>query len=138
MIWLTPTSITLGTLTLTDVVAVAIDREAKRRIEEHADTGPHLVFADVPEQRVWVRITRRLARSEALPLSPGDSVSLSFRTAPGASASGGRRVTATVVITDIDHSLSASGVATQRISALAVAPDPGTDPVTETEAHTEV
>ena len=97
MIWLNPESVTIGGVALTEVRAVAVDREAKRRVEEQGDVGPHLVFVDVPEQRVWVRITRSVVRSEALTLRPGDSVAVSFRTAPGASAAGVRRVSATVV-----------------------------------------
>jgi len=138
MLFLNPNCVTLGSLTLTDVAAIAVDRDAKRRTEEGGDTGPHLLFVDVPEQRVWVRITRRLTRSEPFPLALADSVALAFRAATGASAASVRRYTATVVVTDIDHALSASGVATQRITALAVSSDGSADPITETELRTEV
>lgn len=56
MIWLNPDRVALGSFELRHVTSIAVDREARRRTEEWTDLGPHLAFADVPEQRVNVMV----------------------------------------------------------------------------------
>lgn len=140
MIVLRPDTVTLGSHTLDSVQAVAFEREARRLVVEYSDFGAYAAFADVPEVRVIVRITRRVTRSEADALKPGDKLTLTVRTAPGLSAAGTQVVTAQVVLTDISWSTDArSGAgATQRISAVAVSSDGDADPVSITAATSEV
>ncbi len=138
MIWLNPQSVTLGTVVLDNVDSVSIDRTAARTALEFTDAGPYPGFVDVPEQRVDVRITRRITASHDTGLRPGDSVLLTMRRAPGASAAGVSRVQASVVIASIEHSMSASRGATQRIEAIGVSSDGASDPVVVTPDTGEV
>ena len=86
MIWLNPQSVTLGTIVLDNIESVSIDRTPARTALEFTDAGPYPGFADVPEQRVDVRITRRITSSHDTGLRPGDSMLLTMRRAPGATA----------------------------------------------------
>lgn len=132
MLFLNPNKVTLGTLELTNVAYLAFDRGARRSALEWTDLGPHVGFADVPEQRVDVTIVRRVMTSEPTAPKPGESLVLSLRAAPGASAANILQVTATVVITAVEHSYSAGGKATQTVRAVCVSTTGAADPVTET------
>lgn len=138
MIYLNPASVKLGTFDLTNVFSIALDREARRLIEEWTDLGPFENFADVPEQRVSVWIARRILATETSGPKPGESHALSFRAADGADASSVRSVSMTVVVTAVEHTLSSSGRATQRIRGVAVSTTGSGDPVTETLTEGEV
>lgn len=137
MLFLNPQRVTIGSLVLDNVQSIAVDREARRLVEEWTDLGRYAAFADVPEQRTRIRLLRALTRSEATPLRPGDQALLRFRVASGASAAGVRELAATVVVTAVDHTLSARQGAVQRIEALAISPDGGADPITETDQRSE-
>jgi len=137
MVFLNPDIVNLGALTLTNVQFVAIDREARRTALEYTDLGPYAAFADVPEQRVSVRIVRRITESEALPIEPGDRVALSLRSAPNLSAAGVRAISATIVISAVESTLSNRGGATQRISAIAISSTGAADPITTTSVNRE-
>lgn len=138
MVFLNPDIVTLGALTLTNVQFVAIDREARRTALEYSDLGPHAAFVDVPEQRITVRIVRRITESEALPIKPGDRLALALRAAPNLSGAGVRASAATVVITAVESTLSNRGGATQRISAIAISADGAADPITISSATGEI
>lgn len=138
MVWLNPDTVTLDSTVLTHVTFAAIDREARRTAIEWTDLGAYPAFADVPEQRVTVRITRRVSASEPAPARPGDQVLFTLRSAPGASAAGVRVVSATVVITEIAHAWSSAAGLTQRITALALSPTGAEDPVTDTLQEAEI
>ncbi len=133
MIWLNPQSVTLGSLNLTDVTIVAIDRAASRLVIEHTDLGPYVGFVDVPEQRVSIKLAREVRASEASPAKPGDQLTLSFRSSPNASGTPGRAVSASVVVTAVEHSFSPRAGLRQEINAIAVSSDGAADPITETE-----
>ncbi len=138
MIFLNPETVSLGSQSLTNVSAIAIDRESARLIDDWSDLGPHLVLADVPEQRVRFQIVRAVTETETAAPRPGDQLALSFRTAPSASALSIRRITATLVITAVRHSIDKRAGATQRIEALASSPTGAADPITETIVEGEV
>lgn len=138
MIWLNPEKVSLGSLELRNVTLVGVDREARRIAEEWTDLGPHMGFADVPEQRIGVLIARRILESETTGPKPGESHTLTFRTAAGASAAAVRSVSIPVVIRSVEHSVSASGSASQKIRAVAVSSDGAADPVTESAVEGEV
>lgn len=138
MIWLNPEKVTLGSFELKDVTLVAVDRTARRTAEEWTDIGPHVGFADVPEQRVSVSIARRILETETTGPRPGESHLLTFRTAAGASAAAVRQVSMTVVITSVEHAITAGGRASQGIKGIAVSSDGQADPITETAVEGEV
>lgn len=132
MLWLNPERVTIGAVELRGVIAVAVDREAARLTEEFSDLGPHVAFADVPEQRVMIRLTRELVESEGTLLRPGDQGALSFRASANASDVAGRTVSATVVVTGVGHTLGARSTARQVIVCVAISSDGAADPVSET------
>lgn len=138
MIWLNPEKVSLGSLELRNVTLIAVDRGARRTAEEWTDLGPHVGFADVPEQRIGVLISRRILESETTGPKPGESYTLTFRTSAGASAAAVRSVGIPVVIRSVEHSVSASGSASQKIRAVAVSSDGAADPVTESAVEGEV
>ena len=132
MVFLNPDTVTLGALALTNVQFVAFDREARRTALEYTDLGPYAAFADVPEQRIVVRIVRRITESEALPIKPGDRATLSLRSGPNLSGAAVRATSATVVVTAVEFALSNRSGATQRISAVALSTNGAADPITTT------
>lgn len=143
MVFLNPERVTLGSHTLTNVALVTIDREARRVTVEYSDLGRFAAFADVPEERITVRIVRRVTREETDAIKPGDKLALGIRTGPGLSAAGARAISATVVITGIESSMDArsrghGAGATQRVTALAVSADGATDPIVVTGISSEV
>lgn len=134
MLALSPQSVTLFGAPLRDVDYLAVDRRSSKQTEERTDLGPHLVFADAPEQRVSVSISRTLTRDEASALRPGQQGELRFTVSPSDSDARRRTFSATVVVLSIDHDLfTRSGVpgARQRIHALALSTDGAADPIAE-------
>jgi hypothetical protein len=132
MLSLHPPSVSLLGVALADVDALAVDRRTSKHAEERTDRGPHLVFADAPEQRVTVAITRTLTRDEATTFRPGDQGDLRFTTAPSASDGARRTFAATVVILSVEHDLTLRNGVRQRIHAVALSADGAADPVSET------
>ena len=132
MLLLNPNRVTLGTAELTNVSAITIDRTARRAALEWTDLGPHIGFADVPEQRVAITVIRNLFASELSPAKPGDELLLTARAAASASAAGVIVVSATVVVQSISHAITQGAKATQIIRAVAVSSTGAADPITET------
>lgn len=132
MIWLDPKGVTLGGSTLGGVAAITVDRVASRFVTEHSDAGPHVVFADAPEQRVTVRIARAVDADGAGVHRPGDVAALAFRVGPSASDAHVREVAMQVVIESVENRVDRKGGATQSIVCVAVSSDGVADPVAET------
>jgi len=137
MLALRPQSVVLLGVALTDVDALAVDRRTTRHAEERTDLGPHVVFADAPEQRVSVTITRTLTRDEPTSLRPGQQGELRFTTSPSDSDAKRRVFSATVVVLSVDHDLTARTGVRQRIHAVALSPDGAADPVAESLADAQ-
>jgi hypothetical protein len=134
MLWLNPTAVDLFGAALGGVSSVAVDRAATRSAEERGDLGPHVVFADAPEQRVTVRVRRRVDEASAGALSGvavGAMGELSFRVSASRSDRGGRVVRATVVVRGVDHALSERDGFVQTITMTAVSSDGAADPIVE-------
>lgn len=131
MIWLDPSRVTLGGDALEGVSSVSVDRKATRFVEEYSDTGPHVVFADAPEQRVTARLIRTVGESGAGALRPGDSGELAFEVGASASAAGARRISMQVVIQSIANKVDPKAGATQTIECVALSSDGATDPVSD-------
>ena len=129
MLWLNPDYVTLGSERLDHVSSITIDRSPHKSALEWSDLGPHLAFADVPEQRIDIRISRTLTDSASIDLKPGDQVTLVARRAATASATDIERLSASVVILSIQYTLSRTRGATQHIHALAISSDGASDPI---------
>ena len=96
------------------------------------DLGPQVVFVDVPERRVNVRVVRRIERSELDSVKPGDSGELSFRAGFGRTDAGWSVVTVGAVVTRVTHEFEQSGVK-RVVVMVAVSADGVTDPVSVEE-----
>jgi len=134
MLWLNPTEATLDGAPLPGVRSVAVDRVTTRTAEERTDAGPHVVFSDAPEQRVTLRLRRRVAGADdaALPGVPlGAMAALAFRAAPSSGDRNGRRISATVALRAVEHGFTAREGFTQTLTMTAISPDGAADPITE-------
>ena len=134
MLWLNPTAVSLFGAALGGVSSVAVDRFATRTAEERGDLGPHVVFVDAPEQRVTVRVRRRVDEASAGAVSGvvvGSMGELSFRVAASIGDRKGRVVRATVVVRGVDHEFSERDGFVQTISMTAVSSDGAADPIVE-------
>lgn len=109
MLILNPRQVTLGGTTLRDVLAISIEREARRLITDFTDLGPHVAFADVPEQIVRATITQELMDVSPDGPKPGESLALSFISSPTGSDSGRTRWNATGVVTKCAHEIVSGG-----------------------------
>lgn len=134
MLLLNPRVVRFGSATWEDVAAVAVDREAHRLVLEWGDLGPHAVFADVPEQKVTIRVVQEVARGDVDVPRPGEQGTVEFHTSPASGSAGRRRVSATAVITDVTHEVSLKGGAIRRVTLVAVSGDGVTDPVSVSAA----
>ncbi len=131
MIWLNPKTVDLGGTILDNVSSVSIDENSSRLVVEHQDDGPHVVFVDVPERKIVVKIRRRVVTDEVLGIDLGDSRALTMRTTDsGGDGLNGAQVTATVVVTDLAYDVDRKRGAELVITAIAVSSDGAIDPVT--------
>lgn len=133
MLFLNPSEVTLLGAPLRDVRSLAVDRVAARAVTEWSDAGPHAVFADVPEQRVTIVISRDVAADEPAGVRPGDQGAIQFRAGAGLDEAGVRSYSATVVALRVAHRLSRTGGAAQEIELLALSPTGAADPIVESE-----
>lgn len=133
MLVLNPRQVKFGAAVWEGVAAVAIDRSAHRAIEEWGDLGPYATFADVPEERVRIRITQDLARGDAGSPRTGEQAELTFHTAPTLSDAGRRKFAATAVVLAVEHEVSLRRGATRTITLAAISPDGDEDPIRITE-----
>jgi hypothetical protein len=128
MLVLNPSQVRFGAQTWPAVLSVVIDRAAAREIVEWSDAGPHAVFADVPEQRVGVRVEMELASDGLDAPRPGDQGELTFVTSPTAADGGRRRASIAAVVLAVRHEVSLRR-AVRVIDLVAVSGDGSTDPV---------
>lgn len=134
MLLLNPESVKFGSSLWTDVTGVVIDRAAERLAAEWSDMGPYAVLVDVPEQRVTVRVTRRLVRDTPSSPVPSDAAELTVCTSPGAGDARRRRIRIQCVVTGVTHDMKDQRSATQTITLLAVSSDGAANPVTVEDA----
>lgn len=144
MLMLMPQAVKFGSSTLESVTAVAIDRAASKAIADGGDAGRHIVFADVPEQKVTLTVRQHLTREDLNDPRPGAIGTLAVWTAPAASETGRRKLSGTAVLMSSETELrsgasAASGVvATRVLKFLMVSTDGAVDPITITDAGAEV
>lgn len=141
MLILSPDIIRFEDLIWDDASAIAIDRAAARTIAEFSDLGPHIAFADVPEKRTTVRITRTLRRADPTN-DPAPHVgrlgTLTFYTSTELGDLGRRRITVNGILTGVETQLGTPTRprTTQVLTFLALSPNGGAaDPVTITPAE---
>ena len=132
-----PDIVNFGPLTLDNIQYLAVDRASERLATEWTDAGPHAVFADVPEQRVTVRLSRRIIGQAPAGVVPGQRETLTADFAPGGSGGKRRRLTVSAVVTSVDYQFAGADAASgsarstrQSITLIALSPDGATDPVT--------
>lgn len=128
MLALSPESVTFDGQVWEGVESIAIDRVAMREVVEVGDLGPEVVFADVPERRVNVKVTRRIERSELGGVRLGDEGELVFRAGFGRTDAGWSRVSVPCVVTRVGHDFDGRGVK-RMVTMVAVSPDGSSDPV---------
>lgn len=134
MLVLNPRVVKFGPAVWDGVLAVAIDRLANRRVIEWSDAGPHAVFADVPEQRIEVKVTQELAREDLAGPVPGQQGELVLHTSPTATDAARRKVSVQAVVVQVGHELSLKKGALRTIELVAVSATGSADPVVISEA----
>jgi hypothetical protein len=65
MLILNPASVQIAGVEYTNVESCAIDRTPHKEVVEWSDNGAFAVFADVPEQKVEIKLTQRLEAAAA-------------------------------------------------------------------------
>jgi hypothetical protein len=132
MLILNPQLVRFGSATWENIAAIGIDRLPQRLVEVFGDLGPFPTFADVPEQRVRIRIVQSPARQGTAP-APGDQAQLSFHTSPTAGDSGPRRrISMTAVVLSVEHEISLKRGATRTIVLAAISSTGASDPIVMT------
>lgn len=134
MLVLNPSLVKFGATSWADVTSVQIDRSADKVVVERGDFGPHITLADVPEQRIAVRVTRELLRDDISTPKPSQQAELVLYTSPSASDGLRRRVRVTCVVTGVLHEFVGVRGARQRgavqiISLIGVSSDGAIDPI---------
>ena len=134
MLLLNPQSVTFGAATWDGVTSVSIDRATTREAIEWSDCGPHIVFADCPEQRITIKVIREVTRDDLGSPHPGDAAEAVFHTSPTSATAGRTRIRADCVITAVTHEISQKKGALQTITLTALSPNGATDPITIEDA----
>jgi hypothetical protein len=135
MLLLNPRRVTFADETWEDVVAVSIDRAAAEEALEWGDLGPHVVFADVPRQRVTIRVVQELSRDDLGAPRPAEEGEISFFTSPATSDAWRRKVSARAVVMSVSHEVSLRRASTRTVTLVAVSEDGSADPVSVTPAE---
>lgn len=130
MIWLNPKGLTINGGALDGVRSVSVSRGAGHSIVEYGDEGPHVVFADVSQRRVDVRIERALEDGGTVGADVGESVSVVFEISRGASDALRRRVTISGVVLSSDVDIKGDEGGRARLKIVGVSSDGSQDPVT--------
>lgn len=128
MLVLRPESVSFAGDAWSAVETVAIERTPMREVVEVGDAGPEVVFVDVPERRVAVKVSRRIERSELDGVRPGDAGELVFRAGFGLTDAGWREVSLDAVVTRVTYEIGRESVR-QMVTMVAVSSDGVTDPV---------
>jgi hypothetical protein len=134
MLILNPRSVRFGTAAWDDVESVVIDRAGTRVVEEWGDLGPYEVLADVPEQRVTVRVVQAVHRDDVNVPRPGEQDTLMLFTAPEGNELKRKKVTCVAVVKDVSHELSFKKGALRTVTLVAVSSDGAADPIVVTDA----
>ncbi|MGP1345248.1 MAG: hypothetical protein ACTS3F_01090 [Phycisphaerales bacterium] len=129
MIWLNPRGVVFDGAAWDGVRSVSVSRRGEGVVVEYGDAGPHPTFADVPRRRTVLVIERILTGNGAGSAHPSQQGTLSWISAPSLSEGSASQVTASVVITSIEHAVSTKHGMVQRIEAVGVSTDGAADPL---------
>lgn len=135
MLIVQPERVRFGTETWNGVSSVTIERKAERPIVEWSDDGPHVVLADVAEQKVVVKVTQRAETDDVGTPAPGEQAVLSLETARNASAAGRRVISMIAAVSGVSYSARGSAGLVRTVTLIAVSSDGAADPVTITAAE---
>jgi hypothetical protein len=124
-----PRAVSFGASAWDGVTSVSIARRAARSFEAYGGTGPHVVLADVPEQRVEVTVVQELLSDDMDTPVPGWTGELSFETALNGSQAGRNRVSMQAVVMGVRYSASRKSGSVRTVELLAVSADGAADPV---------
>lgn len=130
MLVLHPSDVTLLGAPLPGVESIAVSRTATKFVVERADTGPHPVFADAPEQAAEIVIVRAIEGPLPPGPLPGQQGALVFVGALSGADGPARRVSATVVVRSVRIELARRKGGAQRIELLAISTTGAADPIT--------
>jgi hypothetical protein len=133
MLLLNPRLVTFASARWDDVALIAIDREAHKEIVEWSDNGPHVVLADVPEQRIQIKVLQEIIRDDVTVPHPGDAGELTFHTSPTSSDAGRKQISTQAVILRVEHELSLKRGALRTITLIAVSENGADDPFSITD-----
>jgi hypothetical protein len=112
-----------------DALLIAVDRIAKRLIEDHSDAGPFAAFVDVPEQSIQVRVQRALSATDTDDPALGDAGDLVFYLAPPAGDLNRKRITIHCAVTAIRIDLPSGTKPATKTITLTAFKDDGSDPM---------
>ena len=112
-----------------NVASVEVNRFGEKIAVEYGDDGPHAVFADVPEQKVNVKVVQELLSDDIDEPVPGVSASLTFETAANSSGAQRKRVAFDAVVTGVQYSVSVRGGASRTVWLVALSSDGVDDPI---------
>lgn len=130
MLIVDPREVSFGGATWASVTSVAIERRAAKSFAEYGASGPHIVLADVPEQRVEVTVVQELSADDMDAPVPGDLGALSFETALNSSSPGRKMVSMDAVVMGVTYAVSRKTGSVRTVGLLAVSSDGSVDPVT--------
>lgn len=129
MLVLNPAMVKFDNANWPDATTVLVDRVPDKVVVERGDVGPHVTMADVPEQRVTIRVTRELVRDDVGTPKPSQQGELVFYTSPASSDGLRRRVRATCVVVSVTHEVGRSRGGIQTITLIAVSSDGAAEPI---------
>lgn len=135
MLILNPRLVKFGSAPWDNVLLIAVDRAANREAVEWSDFGPHVVFADVPEQRIKVTVIRDVSSDDVDAPRPGETNTLTFFTSPTASDGLRMKIAMQAVVMRVHHEISLRKGAVRTIELTPVSPDGETDPIVFTQAQ---
>ena len=134
MLVVDPREVVFGTAAWSGVTSVAVARRAAKSFAEYGASGPHVVLADVPEQRVEVTVVQELASDDMDAPLPGEMAALSCQTALNGSQAGRKVGSMDAVVLDVRYGVSRRSGAVRTVELLAGSGDGASDPVTVVDA----
>lgn len=129
MLILNPDRVRFGDIAWHDVLSIAAEAAPERAVVEWSDLGPHAAFADVPEVRTTLKVSRSPQADDLASVKPGQRGVLEFFTSPGADARR-VRIEADCIIERTSCQFITGKGAVQTITLIALSPDGAADPLT--------
>ena len=129
MLVLNPRRGEFGASVWTNVTSVSVGRSARHALTEWSDNGTHVVFVDVPEQLVSVRVVQEMLGDDMDLVRPGERGTLAFVTGQNSSDAGTRRVTIECVVKTVSYETSVTRGSRRFVELIALSSDGSVDPV---------